>query len=78
LNPKDWIAREKMYELQKYAQESPQAASGMVRLPTLKERLALAVTNAEEQLANAQEAKEIFDRNPDLERLLDLMQKGRF
>lgn len=67
-----------MNELQKSFQGGTYPVDAMARMPTLKERLALAVTNAEDQLANAKEAKEIFDRNPDLERLLDLMQKGRF
>ncbi len=49
-----------------------------VRMPTLKERLDLAVKQAEERLAAVKEAREIFGRNPDIERLLDIMQKGSF
>ncbi len=45
---------------------------------TLKSRLEHAVRDAEERLKDAKEAKEIFDRNPDLEKLLNIMQKGRF
>lgn len=56
--------------------DSPKAT--MARMPTLKERIALAVTQAQEKLAAVREAQEIFDRNPDLERLLNLMQKNHF
>ncbi len=49
-----------------------------VRMPTLAERLDLAVKRAQEQLDNAKEAREIFNRNPDLERLLNLMQNNNF
>lgn len=56
-----------------------EAAMGkMLRMPTLKERLDLAVTQAEMRLADAKEARALLDRNPDLERLLDIMQKGHF
>lgn len=48
------------------------------RPPTLQQRLDMAVTNAQQQLKEATEARDIFARNPDLERLLDIMQKGRF
>lgn len=47
-------------------------------MPTMKVRLAEAVKRAEERLAVAKEAKELLDKNPDLERLLNLMQKGLF
>ena len=50
----------------------------LAAMPTLKQRLELAVKQAKERLEAAQEAKEIFDRNPDLERLLNIMQKGLF
>ena len=63
-------------QLAKQGYES--ASVDMVRMPNLKERLELAVRKAEEKLAAAKEAREIFNRNPDLERLLDLMQKGNF
>lgn len=38
----------------------------------------MSVRDAEQRLAEAKEAMEIFSRNPDMERLLDIMQKGRF
>lgn len=36
----------------------------MVRMPTLKDRLAESVAKAEAQLADAKRAKEIFDAHP--------------
>ena len=61
---------------------APQAYYGgeakMARMPTLKERLDLAVTQAEERLSAVKEAREIFSRNPDIEKLLDLMQRSHF
>lgn len=59
---------------QSYDQTEPQ----MVRKPTLKARLAESVARAEAQLADAKRAKEIFDAHPDLEELLNIMQRGRF
>lgn len=50
----------------------------LARMPTLKERLELAVRQAEEQLAMAKRARELFDRNPDLEELLNIMQRNHF
>lgn len=50
----------------------------MVGMPTLKLRLTQAVQEAEQRLADAKRAREIFDRNPDLEELMNIMQKGRF
>jgi len=45
---------------------------------SLKTRLDKAVSDCEERLKEAQEARDILSRNPDLERLLNIMQKGRF
>lgn len=50
----------------------------MARQPTLQERLDLAVAQAEDRLAKVKEAREIFSRNPDIERLLNLMQSNTF
>lgn len=50
----------------------------MASMPTLRQRLDMAVKQAEERLTAVKEAKEIFDRNPDVERLLDLMQRSHF
>lgn len=57
---------------------SLQASGSVTRTPTLKERLDHAVVQAEEQLAHVKEAREIFARNPDIEKLLNIMQRGRF
>lgn len=50
----------------------------MARMPTLKERLELAVKQAEEKLNSVKRAKEILEKNPDLEELLNIMQKNHF
>lgn len=50
----------------------------MARMPTLKERIALAVSQAQDRLTQVREAQEIFERNPDLEKLLNIMQKNHF
>lgn len=50
----------------------------MVREPNLKERLELAVRQAEEKLAAVKRAKEIFEKHPDLEELLNIMQRSHF
>ena len=50
----------------------------MAREPNLRIRLDLAVKQAEEKLAAVKRAKEIFDKNPDLEELLNIMQRSHF
>lgn len=50
----------------------------MIATPTLKTRLENAVRQAEERLAEARHARELFDKHPDLEEILNIMQKGRF
>lgn len=45
---------------------------------TIAARLARAVEEAEQRLIEAKRAKEIFDHHPELEELLNIMQKGRF
>ena len=60
------------------AQTNAYPVEKMCRQPNLKERLDLAVQAAEQKLAAVKEAREIFQRNPDIERLLDIMQKGSF
>ena len=45
---------------------------------TLKVRLEYAVQEAEQRLTEAKRAKEIFTQHPELEELLNIMQKGRF
>lgn len=45
--------------------------------PTLKQRLELAVQQAEQNLADAKRAREIFDKNPELEELINILNRGR-
>ena len=50
----------------------------MARMPTMKERIEQSVRDAEARLADTKRAKEIFDKHPELEELLNIMQRGRF
>ena len=50
----------------------------MLHMPTMKQRIEAAVVNAEERLAAAKRARELFDKNPDLEELLNIMQRSHF
>ena len=50
----------------------------MAHQPTLQQRLDLAVRQAEERLAAVKEARDILARNPDLEKLLNIMQRSHF
>lgn len=63
-----------------YAATSPQydASEKMVRIPTMKDRLEMAVRQAEEKLVAAKRARELFDKNPDLEELLNILQRSNF
>ena len=45
---------------------------------SLKTRLDMAVRDAQERLDEAVRAREILDKHPDLEELLNIMQRGRF
>ena len=50
----------------------------MARMPTLQQRLDMALKQAEERLQAVKEARELLARNPDLEKLLDIMQRSHF
>ena len=50
----------------------------MIRQPNIKERLNLAVKQAEEKLAAVKRAREIFEKYPDIEELLNRMQRASF
>lgn len=50
----------------------------MAIMPTLKQRMDIAVKQAEERLAAVKRAREILDKNPDLEELLNIMQRVNF
>lgn len=58
------------------AQEGSNAR--MVQTPTIAQRLDMAVKQAEERLAATKRAKELFEKNPDLEELLNIMQRAHF
>lgn len=67
--------------LQGGAQAAPtyyDSGQKLAHAPTLKQRLDMAVQQAEARLAQVKEAREIFARNPDMEKLLDLMRHGGF
>jgi hypothetical protein len=48
------------------------------RQATHRQRLEMSITNAEDRIAKLKEARELLDRYPDLERLLDIMQQSHF
>ena len=52
--------------------------AGSYYAPSMKQRLDEAVSQAEERLRIVKEAREILDRNPDIETLLNLLQRGGF
>lgn len=54
------------------------AGAKMASIPTLKQRLELAVKQAEQRLEAAKRAREILNANPQLEELLNIMQHGHF
>lgn len=45
---------------------------------SMKQRLTDAVRQAEAKLADAKRAKEILDQHPELEELLNILNRGRF
>lgn len=47
-------------------------------MPTMKQRLEAAVVQAEERLEQAKRAREIFDKNPDLEELINILNRSQF
>jgi hypothetical protein len=51
----------------------PMVAVGQNKAFTIKDKLARAVAEAELHLAQAKRAKEIFDKNPELEELINIM-----
>lgn len=59
-------------------QQNAYAGATMARTPSVRERIALAVKQADERLAAVKRAQELFDKNPDLEELLNIMQSAHF
>lgn len=68
----DELIRKRDYE----AMQTNAVPTGF-REPNIRERIELAVEKAKSQLADAQRMQELFDKNPDLEELVNLMNKGR-
>lgn len=60
-----------------YAGESISNAK-MVSQPTIAQRIDMAVQQAEARLVAVKRAKELFEKNPDLEELLNIMQSAHF
>jgi len=54
------------------------AGTSAAGMPTIKQRLDMAVRAAEDRLQAVKRAKEILDKNPELEELLNIMQKSHF
>lgn len=50
----------------------------MMKVDSIRQRLDLAVKQAENRLIQIKRAKELFDKNPDLEELLNIMQSAYF
>ena len=50
----------------------------MARQPNMRDRIDLAVQQAEDKLAAVKRAKEIFAAHPELEELLNIMQRNHF
>ncbi len=54
------------------------ALGALAGMPTVKQRIAMAVKQAEDRLAAVKRAQEILAKNPELEELLDIMQRSHF
>jgi ABC-type branched-subunit amino acid transport system ATPase component len=67
-----------MYELGGAQQLAYTGQQQLARMPTMAERLKLAVEQAEDKLAKAKRAKEIFEAHPELEELMNILQSGNF
>jgi hypothetical protein len=61
-----------MFDNQMEGGASPSQALS-ARPTTIKDKLTRAVAEAEQQLAQAKRAKEIFDKHPELEELINIM-----
>lgn len=58
--------------------QAMQMQNALGTVPTIQQRIALAVQQAEERLAAVKRAQELFEKNPDLEELLNIMQRAHF
>ena len=57
---------------------TPYGIEKMAQMPTMRQRIDMAVKQAEQKLADTKRAKELFEKNPDLEELLNIMQRSHF
>lgn len=65
------------YYAQEQALQSMNSAK-MASVPTIKDRISLAVQQAEDRLMQVKRAQEILAKNPELEELLNIMQRSHF
>lgn len=61
-----------------YGSYNQLAEAKQARYATHRQRLEQSIKDAEERIAKLKEARDLLDRNPDLERLLDIMQQSHF
>jgi hypothetical protein len=54
------------------------ANAKMAQMPNMQERIKLAVVQAEDRLKQVKRAQEIFAAHPELEELLNIMQRNHF
>lgn len=57
---------------------SIQSLKSVGQVPTMAQRLDAAVKQAEDRLVQAKRAREIFSKNPDLEELINILNRGGF
>ena len=60
------------------AYSNPSYSGAQVRPANMKERLDMAIKQAEVKLADVKRAKEIFEKHPALEELINIMQRNNF
>lgn len=58
--------------------KEPTTLGATYKEPTLKQKLDLAVNAAEQKLKDAKRAKEILDKNPELEELINIINRQRY
>lgn len=61
-----------------YAEQQSLMNAKMAQQPTIAQRIDLAVAQAETRLVAVKRAKELFEKNSDLEELLNIMQSAHF
>ena len=61
-----------------YAANESMEISKLAQEATLKQKLSYNVQQAEQKLKDAKRAQEILDNNPELEELINIMQRQRY